>query len=289
MLLKTTVVVDNNIPLGAKALFRAEHGLSMLIETGTNKILLDTGSSDIVLHNLGLLGVHPRELDAIVLSHGHWDHTGGLAAVLRMAAKKIPVFSHPEIFRARYAVTGTNCRYAGIPFNKEYLVHLGADFRSVEEPLELVPNLWISGPVPRETVYEEGDPRLVVPEPGCECGCGETALPSLKDPFTDDMAIFIRSSKGLVVLSGCAHAGIINMVNHGLKVTGSIKVHGILGGTHLGSCPDSQKNATLAALEWFKPDFIASNHCTGFAVMSRLSQVFGERFIPAFCGTTLEC
>ena len=284
--LKFTVVVDNNVPPGARAPFRGEHGLSVLIETGTNRILFDAGPSDIVVYNLGLLGVHPKELDAIVLSHGHYDHTGGLAALLTMAAKKIPVFSHPDIFKPRYSVSGGGCRYVGVPFTKEYLVRLGADFRSVEEPQELVPNLWISGPVPRETTYEEGDVRLVIAEEGCDCACAAHQSP---DPLTDDMAIYVRSSKGLVVLGGCAHSGIINMVNHGLKVTGSIKVHGLLGGTHLGPTSDPQKNATIAALEWFNPDFIASNHCTGFAVMARLSQVFGEKFTPAFCGTTLEC
>jgi len=286
--LKITVVVDNNVPPGAKAPFRGEHGLAVLIETGTNRILFDAGPSDVVVHNLGLLGIHPRELDAIVLSHGHYDHTGGLAALLTMAAKKIPVFSHPDIFTPRYSVTGNNCRFVGIPFTREYLVRLGADFRSVEEPQELVPNLWISGPVPRETAYEEGDAHLVVADPDCNCDGGDLQDPFHSDPLTDDMAIYIRCSKGLVVLGGCAHSGIINMVNHGLKLTGSIKVHGLLGGTHLGPTSDPQKNATLAALEWFNPDFIASNHCTGFAVMARLSQIFGDKFIPAFCGTTVE-
>ena len=95
--------------------------------------------------------------------------------------------------------------------------------------------------------------------------------------------------RDLVVLGGCAHSGIINMVNHGLKVTGSIKVHGLLGGTHLGPTSDPQQNATIAALEWFNPEFIASNHCTGFAVMAKLAHAFGPKFIPAFCGTVVEC
>lgn len=287
--LKFTVVVDNNVPPGAKVPFRGEHGLSVLVETGTNRILFDAGPSDIVVYNLGLLGIHPRDLDAIVLSHGHYDHTGGLPSLLTMAAKKIPVFSHPDIFKPRYSLTSASCRYVGVPFVREYLARMGADFRNVEEPLELVPNLWISGPVPRETSYEEGDARLVVPEEGCDCDSCDSQPFFQRDSLTDDMAIYIRSSKGLVVLGGCAHSGIINMVNHGLKVTGSIKVHGLLGGTHLGPTSDPQKNATLAALEWFNPDFIASNHCTGFAVMARLAQIFGEKFIPAFCGTMLEC
>ena len=285
--MKFTVVVDNNVPPGAKAPFRGEHGLSLLIETGTNKILFDAGPSDIVVYNLGLLGVHPRDLDAIILSHGHYDHTGGLAAVLNMAGKSLQVFSHPDIFKIRYSVANGKCRYVGIPFSTEYLTSLGADFRPVEKPTELLPNLWISGPVPRETNYEIGDERLVVPEDDCECCL--PAGPFRKDELPDDMAVYVRCAEGLVVLGGCAHSGIINMVNHGLKVTGSIKVHGLMGGTHLGPTSESQQNATLAALEWFSPDFVASNHCTGFAVMCKLSHAFGPKFIPAFCGTVIEC
>lgn len=286
--LKVTVVVDNCVSPAVRKPFRGQHGLAVLIDTGTNKILFDAGPSDIVVHNLGLLGVHPRDLDAIVLSHGHYDHTGGLASVLTMAAKKIPVFAHPDIFKPRYHIDGTNCKFVGVPFTKEHLNSLGADFRSVEEPVELVPNLWISGPIPRETVYEEGDVGLVVAEGSCDCATGELPTVFSRDPLIDDMAIFVRCSKGLVVLGGCAHSGIINMINHGLKVTGAIKVHGLLGGTHLGPTAEPQKNATIGALEWFNPDFIASNHCTGFAMMARLSQVFGDKFIPAFCGISVE-
>jgi len=285
--LKFTVVVDNNVPAGAKAQFRGEHGLSLLIDTGTNRILFDTGPSDVVVHNLGLLGIHPRDLDAIILSHGHHDHTGGLPAVLNMAAKTLPVFSHPDIFKARYSLTGGNCRYVGIPFSSGHLTSIGADFRPIESATELLPNFWISGPVPRETDYETGDEQLVVPEEDCECCLPQG--PFRKDDFRDDMAVYVRCAKGLVVLGGCAHSGIINMVNHGLKVTGSIKVHGLIGGTHLGPTSDPQQNATIAALEWFNPEFIATSHCTGFAVMSKLAQAFGDKFIPAFCGISIEC
>ena len=285
--LKFTVVVDNNVPPGARAPFRGEHGLSVLIETGTNNILFDAGPSDVVVYNLGLLGVHPRDLDAIILSHGHYDHTGGLASVLTMAGKTLPVFSHPDIFKKRYSVAGGNCRFAGVPFSVDYLSSLGAEFRPIEDPTELLPSLWISGPVPRETSYEIGDDRLVVPDEECD-GCAPKG-PFCKDELLDDMAVYVRCSKGLVVLGGCAHSGIINMVNHGLKVTGSIKVHGILGGTHLGPTADPQQNATIAALEWFNPEFIASNHCTGFNVMAKLANAFGPKFIPAFCGIVIEC
>lgn len=285
--LKFTVVVDNSVPLGAKAPFRGEHGLSVLIETGTNNILFDAGPSDVVAYNLGLLGFHPRDLDAIILSHGHYDHTGGLPTILMMAGKTLPVFSHPDIFKNRYATSGDKCRFVGVPFSRDYLEKLGADFRPIEDPTELLPSLWISGPVPRETNYESGDDRLVIPDEECE-DCTPPG-PFRKDEVLDDMAVYVRCSKGLVVLGGCAHSGIINMVNHGLKVTGAIKVHGLLGGTHLGPTSDPQQNATIAALEWFNPEFIASNHCTGFAVMAKLAQAFGPKFIPAFCGTTLEC
>jgi 7,8-dihydropterin-6-yl-methyl-4-(beta-D-ribofuranosyl)aminobenzene 5'-phosphate synthase len=285
--LKITVVVDNNVPPGAKGPFRGEHGLSVLLETGVRKVLFDAGPSDIILHNLMLLGVHPKEIDAVVLSHGHYDHTGGLGALLTMAGKRMPVYSHPGVFQLRYSLTGGSCRYVGIPYTREYLTQIGADFQAVESPVELLPNLWISGAVPRETAYEEVDANMVIPNQ--ECGCCETPEPYIKDQITDDMALYLRCAEGLMVLGGCAHSGIINMVNHGLKVTGSIKVHGLMGGTHLGPASEAQQNATLASLQWFAPNFVASNHCTGFAMMAKLSQVFEKKFIPAFCGTSIEC
>jgi len=291
VLLKATVVMDNMVSHVVKKPFRAEHGLAVLLETGGKRFLFDTGPSDLILHNLSLIGLHPRELDGIILSHGHSDHAGGLAAVLAHAGRQMPVYCHPEAFGPRYSLIKTPPRYAGMPFGREYLVSLGAEFVLCEQPLELAPGLWFAGPVPRTTDFETGDPNLVVPDEGCcaGCGCSGSAAGYRRDCFADDTAMFWRSEKGMVVFGGCAHSGIVNIIRHGLKLTGMSRLHGLLGGTHLGPASQAQIDATLAELAELEPDFVAANHCTGFAVMARLQEAFGPRFIPACVGTVIEC
>lgn len=280
MRIKITVAIDNCVPIGARQPFLGEHGLSLLVELGDWRLLLDTGQSSAIVHNLGLLGVAPASLDSIVISHGHNDHTGGLFHVLSQARKTIPVHVHEAAFQPRFSVASGERRFAGIPYRQEQLTSLGADWQLCRAPSELRPGLWLSGPVPRTTAYETGDQRLVVPE--AESGCDG------QDEIADDMALFWKSDKGLVVVSGCTHSGLVNMVEHGLAVSGCERLHGWIGGTHLGPVGSAQQEATIARLLQFAPDFVAANHCTGFAMMARLHAVFGERFIPAFVGTVIE-
>lgn len=277
---KLTVAIDNCVPTNGKFPFLAEHGLSMLLETSDRRILLDAGQSSAILHNLSLLGVTPSSLDMIVISHGHYDHTGGLYPLLSHAKKRIPVYLHEEAFKSRFAVSETQRKFVGIPYCKDQLSALGADWKSLREPLELIPDVWLSGTVPRLTSYETGDARLVVHDASSGCDC--------QDDLLDDMAIFYKSAKGLVVISGCTHSGLVNMVQHGLEITGCEHLHGWIGGTHLGPVAARQQEQTIAQLEAYQPEFVAANHCTGFLMMARLQQVFGDRFIPAFAGTVIE-
>lgn len=276
---KVTVVIDNMVPTHASKPFLGEHGLSMLLEFDGRRLLIDTGQTAAVAHNLGLLGFAPSSFDAIVLSHGHYDHAGGLPHVLERAGRRLPVFVHAEAFGEKYSVSRGERRFVGIPMRVERLAGLGADFQSVEASLEWAPGLWISGSVPRVTDFETGDARLVAPDAGKGCDC--------QDPLTDDMALFCRTPRGLVVVSGCTHSGLVNVVRHGLALTGCTRLHGWIGGTHLGPVGAIQQDATLAQLVDFAPDFVAANHCTGFAMMARLQAAFGERFIPAFVGTEI--
>lgn len=278
--LKLTVVIDNCVPTGGSPAFLGEHGLSMLIEVAGQKILLYTGKSDALLHNLSLLGVAPSDLDMILISHGHNDHTGGLYHVLAHARKTMPVFIHEEAFKTRFSISNGQRSFAGIPYRQEQLTRLGADWRFVREPTEILPGLWLSGPVPRKNVDEAGDANLIVfnPENGCDC----------HDEVLDDMALFYKSEKGLIIISGCTHSGLINMIEHGMAVTQCDRLYGWIGGTHLGPATAYQQNETLARLQDFQPAFVAANHCTGFRMMAKLSEAFGERFIPAFVGTQIE-
>ena len=278
--MKVTVVIDNCVPIGAPAPFLGEHGLSMLVEAGDTRLLIDAGQSSAIIHNLGLLGVMPNSLDMIAISHGHYDHSGGLYHVLNHAKKRIPVYLHEDAFKPRFSVSNGERRFAGIPYRKEQLSTLGADWHQIKQPVELLPGLWLSGAVPRNTPYETGDARLVAPGANSGCDC--------QDEIEDDMALFYKCEKGLVVISGCTHSGLVNMVRHGLAVTGAERLHGWIGGTHLGPVSTRQQEQTIAQLQAFQPDFVAANHCTGFRMMARLQDAFGDRFIPAFVSTVIE-
>ncbi len=276
--MKISVVVDNAVPTRVRKPFVGEHGFSLLLEHDNRRVLFDTGASSAVVSNLGLLGVHPCAIDMIVVSHGHYDHTGGLYSVLQHAEKKMPVSAHPHIFQPRYS-TGKQRHFVGIPHKREQLTELGADWRFSERPLELLPGLWISGEIPRESGFESVDSTLVVPDAeGCDC----------QDDLPDDLSLFYFSPKGLVVISGCTHSGLVNTVRWGLKLTGASRLAGWVGGTHLGPASAAQQEKTIGELESLSPDFIAANHCTGFSMMSRLHAHFGARFTPAFVSTTLE-
>ena len=158
--MKVTVVIDNAIPFSsAKHPFLAEHGLSLLIELSGKKVLFDAGQSSAVVSNLNLLGVRPSDLDMLVVSHGHFDHTGGIFHVLQHARKKVPVYGHKKIFEARYSLAGQQRRFIGIPHTQEQLTSLGAEWCFVDKPTEIVPGLWMSGEIPRTIDYETGDPR----------------------------------------------------------------------------------------------------------------------------------
>ena len=238
--MKVTVIIDNAVLPGARQPLLAEHGLSLLIEHAGKKILYDTGQSSAVVSNLSLLGFRPSELDMLVVSHGHYDHTGGIFHVLQHARKKIPVYAHIKgYFRPDTPLPGQQRRFAGIPHKKELLTALGAEWCFVDKPTEIIPGLWVSGHIPRNTDYETGDTKLVTcATDGTEC----------QDTIEDDTSLFYAGPRGLVVIGGCTHAGLVNTVRRGLEVTGTSRLAGWIGGTHLGPVSKEQQVKTLAQL-----------------------------------------
>lgn len=277
--MKLTVVVDNMVSHSMPRPLRAEHGYALLIEIGGKKILLDAGQSDVAVHNLSLLGVHPDELDAIAISHGHYDHASGLIHVLKHRTKPVPVYGHSAIFTERYSVAGGKRRYIGISNSQEELETVGAQFCLSEKPQEIVDGLVFSGTVTKTTEYEEGDKKLVLLRENGE---------EVQDELVDDTSLYYKHPEGLVVLSGCAHSGFVNTVEHGFKVLGVNKLIGWVGGTHLGPVSKIQQEKTLAQIEAYKPQFIAASHCTGFVMMGELERRLGEVFISGMVGKVIQ-
>ena len=248
----------------------AEWGLSILIEIDNLKILLDTGQSISAVKNAATLGINLSQIDKIVLSHGHYDHTGGMQQVLAAMRKETEVIAHPDIWALKYAYFSREGRYEyiGIPFCREELETLGASFRLTPEPVWITENVVTSGEIPKVTEYEEIDVNLRVKE-GDE-------FPA--DPLADDQAIFIKTGQGLVVVLGCGHRGVVNTLRHAQKLTGMEVIHTVMGGAHFLGTSEVQVELTLAELREMGIQRMGLCHCTGMWSQVRLAQEFGESF-----------
>ena len=167
----------------------------------------------------------------------------------------------------------------GVPWPQAELEKLGANFKFSAAPYEVTPDLLLSGEVPRISKVETGDPNLLSMSKSGE---------QLTDPLNDDLSLFINTDKGLVILLGCAHAGLLNIIYHAIKTTGQEKIHMVLGGTHLKFCSEAQMAATLNRLEELDVDLIGTSHCTGLRGARMLAERFGERFFSASVGVEID-
>lgn len=257
-----------------------EHGFACLIETEQGAFLFDAGQGLSILNNACCLGKDLSNLKCMILSHGHYDHGGGLEQVLR-ATGPIDIFAHPDIFQERYALDKTGHRFVGLPYKKQWIESFGARFQFHREPVQVAPRLMLSGYISRATSFEKSDPNLVVPR---QDGEGWAT-----DPIHDELALTIDTEKGLVVLTGCAHAGLINTLEHIRRQAGEERpIYAVIVGTHLAPATDEQFSRTLQSLEGFGIDHIGVCHCTGLKRASQLAGHFGERFFFADVGTVFE-
>jgi 7,8-dihydropterin-6-yl-methyl-4-(beta-D-ribofuranosyl)aminobenzene 5'-phosphate synthase len=276
---RATTLSENSVFAVPRGML-GEWGLSVLLERDGRRVLLDTGSSISAAHNGDLLGVRWDQIDAIVLSHGHYDHTGGLRDVLPRIGKRTMVIAHPDVFADKVAQysQGSTPIYIGIPFQREELEGLGADFQLTSEPVWLSENVVASGEVPMITDFETIDPGLCVRVNGG----------ILPDPLRDDQAIFVKTGLGLLVILGCAHRGIINTLHHARNVTGADRIHCVIGGTHLLRASELQMEMTVATLREFGVERLGVSHCTGMPAAIRLAHEFGPGFFFNNSGSVVE-
>lgn len=263
----------------------AEHGISFFAETvvggEAHACMYDYGlDPGGVLENLRLLGIDPGRCGAFALSHGHYDHFTSAAAILREHRARVapgtPFYVGEEAFAQRYALRPGASAPADLgALRRADLESAGARVVEVSAPVEIVPGAWLSGAVPRTTAYEQ------VP-PGFQVRRGERLE---HDTFPGEQALYFHvRGKGLVVLSGCAHAGIVNTVRAAQRASGVEKVHAVVGGFHLTGARPEVLRATVADLEALGPDWIVPAHCSGFEALVAFSRRMPDQFVLSTAG-----
>lgn len=251
-----TILVDNNAGFGCTG----EHGFALWIETGGKSLLLDTGQGGALAGNANALGVDLGAAEALILSHGHYDHTGAIPLVLG-AAPEAFVYCHPGVTEPRYSIRDGQARDIRMPMpSMRSLNALPPDrLRWSSEPVRLGPGCGLSGTIPRRTDFEDaGGPFFFDPH-------GHRP-----DPIADDLALWLATDKGLVVCVGCCHAGLINTLTHLRAVTGEERITAIIGGLHLGSASRERLDKTVQALREMKPGLVVPCHCTGEDAIAHL-------------------
>jgi 7,8-dihydropterin-6-yl-methyl-4-(beta-D-ribofuranosyl)aminobenzene 5'-phosphate synthase len=270
-----TTVCENRAPSFGLA---AEHGLSMLLEVGGQRILFDTGAGQTLAANAEALGIDLSSLNAVVLSHGHYDHTGGLKAVLEINSS-LPVYAHPDVFNGKYSMReGETPRYIGPPWTQEELSEMGARFHLEQGPLRLDGGVLITGQIPRLEEAEKPESYFF----------RKTGKGFAEDSLKDDQALVVESSLGLIVLLGCAHSGLINTLRYITHLTGRDHIYALLGGTHLLNASVGRLAYTVESLRRFKIELLAPCHCTGPMATAVLRQAFGERFMDNHVGSIFK-
>lgn len=279
MAVTVTTLVENT---AGTPLTIGEWGQSLWIEADDKKILFDTGPTAMVSRNAAAVGVDLSTADKIVISHGHYDHTGGLKEVLVKMRESgrhpegIEVIGHPDIFTPKhFYIKDFIERYIGIPFSREELEALGARFILSRDPVKISPNILTTGEVNISVDFEKIDKDLHVKE-------GNTQIP---DRLADDLGIIVKTEQGLIVLLGCGHRGIINTLRHAQKMTGINEIYAVIGGTHLISADSNQMQKTIEVLKELKIRKLGVSHCTGLKSAAVLAKEFGDAFFFNSAGT----
>jgi 7,8-dihydropterin-6-yl-methyl-4-(beta-D-ribofuranosyl)aminobenzene 5'-phosphate synthase len=310
-----TVLVDNKANLIVESTdtvkyftekpLLAEHGFSVLIQVDDSEkqILWDAGVSKVALiENMQRMEIDPKAISGIALSHGHLDHYAAMTELLSemklapedkewgesvtkeeieewIAEFQIPIAAHPAAFRERWWVNDDDQMVGPFlpPPDLEWKA-AGAKIILSEEPYKLAKGCWTTGFVPRKSFEQSGRPTKLLYRDGSDF---------IPDDLEEDQAIVINiKDKGLIVLSGCAHSGIVNAVQHAKEFTGIDRVYAIIGGFHLARADDDEIDKTVEYIKSTKPTYIIPSHCTGFQAIGQFAQEMPDEFIEGIVGAT---
>ncbi len=273
--LKITVLVENTA--GKRGLM-AEHGLAFWVEADDRRILFDTGQGMVLAHNAHELGIDLHQAADVVLSHGHFDHTGGLKHVFGNSGHA-NLYVHPEAFAPKYVRRPNGeSEENGSPYSDvEALRPHAKRIILTKEPTQIADGIWVTGEIPRNSPFEDtGGPFF------------KDAACTQDDPILDDQAMYLDTVRGLVVLLGCGHAGLVNTLNYVAHLTRRDRIYAVLGGMHLLRADERRLRESEAVLRHFSVERIGPAHCTGRKATMRLWSQFPRQCVECKAGACLQ-
>lgn len=277
--LKITTLIENN-PGDKKDLY-FEHGLSLLIEADGKRILFDTGQSGDFIKNAKTLNQSLTDLDFVILSHGHYDHSGGFRKFIEAVEKSPGLIIGEEFFKPKYKrVSENEYKYNGNSFDEIFIKNKQIPLRKVKEDIiYLTKNIMVFHNFDRSAEYEKlSDKFFILDSLENIESSSYNRSDYVRDEFSDEIVLGINTKKGMVVIVGCSHAGIINIINTIRKRT-DIPIYAVIGGTHLVDADEFRIQQTVSSFEAMNIRYIAVSHCTGEQGMEEIKKNMGEKFI----------
>jgi 7,8-dihydropterin-6-yl-methyl-4-(beta-D-ribofuranosyl)aminobenzene 5'-phosphate synthase len=271
---KITILSENS---SATTTSLSEWGWSAYIEYDGSKILFDTGmSGDVVVKNAKSLKIDLTAVETIILSHGHYDHCDGLERVIKEVGR-CDIFCHENILEPKFTVSEIRKKFSGVKFKQGEIENLGGRFKFLDSTTEIFKGVHLIADVSPLNSFEMIPESFIL----------RVDNQDIKDSFRDEINLAIDLGDSLIAMSGCAHLGIVNILEH-IKKLREKRVTHFFGGTHLKDASTKRINETIDYLTKQNLKLLAPAHCTGFDALVKIQNGLGEIVTPAFCGLSFN-